>query len=90
MEHTETKLDYIIENQRLREINEALLLALEAIHKRATPRSQDFLHPAKQFAADVAQLARAAILAAKGETDPKREDAWNTDEARRRLAAKGD
>lgn len=29
MEHTETKLEYIIENQRLREINAELLEALE-------------------------------------------------------------
>ena len=35
--------------------------ALVAIHKRATPRSQDFLHPTKEFADDVASMARAAI-----------------------------
>ena len=38
-----------------------LLEALEAIHKRATPRSQDFLHPTKEFADDVARLASDAI-----------------------------
>ena len=31
MEHTETKLDYITENERLREINSELLEALEGI-----------------------------------------------------------
>ena len=35
--------------------------ALEAIYKRATPRSQDFLHPTKEFADDVARMAHAAI-----------------------------
>ncbi len=35
--------------------------ALEAIYKRATPRSQDFLHPTKELADDVARMAHAAI-----------------------------
>jgi len=47
--------------QRKQDVARDLLMALTLIHKRATPRSQDFLHPTKKFANDVATLANNAI-----------------------------
>ncbi len=49
----------------LTEVEETLL----AIHKLATPRSQDFLHPTKEFADDVAALSCAGFDALKRAID---------------------
>ena len=65
MEHTETKLDYIIENERLREINSELLKALKWALKYVNP-----VNVAKRDIdtyLDELDEARAAIKAAKGD-----------------------
>ena len=60
MEHTETKLDYIIENERLREINSELLEALE-FEQQISLSGDAEAYP--QFV----EMRDAAILAAKGD-----------------------
>ncbi|KKK86853.1 hypothetical protein LCGC14_2759130 [marine sediment metagenome] len=60
MEHTETKLDYIIENERLREINSELLEALE-FEQQISLSGDAEAYP--QFV----EMRDAAIKAAKGD-----------------------
>ena len=64
----ETKLEYIIDNQRLREINGELLEALEDIRRIATTDPTNLLQ--KMFAGDIAARATAAIDSAVANRDP--------------------
>src|SRR3990167_146932 len=48
--------------------------ALEMIHTRATPRSQDFLHPTKAFADGIARLAHDACALSEEEMRKRLEE----------------
>jgi hypothetical protein len=65
MKQPETKLEYVIENERLREVNTELLEALERVQQR-TLDAQTYGLSVKE-AVMIHDIARAAIKAAKGD-----------------------